>query len=108
MFVTYGEYKRMGYSEAGKDEFKRLSNMAERAVARYTFGRVDKGNITAENKRGVCELIGAFKRITAVAGVTGFSNEGYSESFAANGGKERIPEIMGSYFTAEQLYRGMM
>jgi len=108
MLITYGEYKELGYSGVGKKEFSRLEARAELTVGKFTFGRVGSGNMTEANKRGVCELVRFYKETETRGRLTGFSNEGYSESYAApQNDNARAAEIMGLYFTPEQLYRGV-
>jgi len=107
MLVTYGEYKKLGYSGAERRHFCRLEVMAAQAVNKFTFGRVCRENMTAANRRGVCELVEHFRDAKLKGRLTGFNNEGYSESYAAPEKENvRVSEIMAMYFTAEQLYRG--
>lgn len=135
-YVTFDEYMALGYSAVPIEQFTRWEMRAESVVRKHTFNRItsadlrppDSANdetkrIATMNQMGVCELIDAFfahseqtKAVYGDAGapISSFSNEGYSESYANSSSTDstqainaKIGEIIGAYFTQEQLYRGV-
>jgi len=131
MYVTYEEYRGLGYGAVEEEEYARFEAMAESAVRRFTFGRIRDGGMRpgpdadageksrAEmNQRGVCELTELYHErkncATGEAGtaIQGFSNEGYSETYAGPAEADeafgaRAAGIINAYFTPEQRYRGV-
>lgn len=87
MYLTYEEYAGMG----GKVEdfaFPRLAYMASKKIDRYTQSRVKAmGEIPQAVKMCVFELVNALfaadpVKVASEAQLSGFSNDGYSESYA--------------------------
>lgn len=134
MYVTYEEYKSLGYSAVSEDEFPRYEMQAEGIVRKHTLNRItDEGlrpdeeaaadvkRIALMNQHGVCNIIDtcyAQARSSVVLSseadgvVKSFSNEGYSETYAdATEVKKAFDNMINlylrEYFTAEQLYRGV-
>lgn len=113
MYLTYDEYISLGYSEVSEQEFKRFEIMARKQVDKYTFNRVTAENITDDNKQGMCEIIDIFKKDieTQDGELVSFSNNGYSESYSGASQEQTASDknmnIIYSYFTQEQLYRGI-
>lgn len=125
MYVTYEEYKALGYDAVGADAFERYEAMAEAVVRRFTGGRISDGEMrpaqdadveakhrAALNQRGICELAELYhNRQKAGVDVVSFNNEGYAETYAGpkEAGEAFAAEaagIVAAYFTAEQRYRG--
>lgn len=112
----------MGFRTVPEGEFERYETLAELAVQRFTFGRVNEENITAANRYGICELMEEyyFDRNPQIANenriISSFSNEGYSEAYvqakqasADNVATlaDKILELLNVFFTEKQLYRGV-
>lgn len=96
--------------------------MAEQTVRRYTSDGISDNTITAANKRGVCEIADEYymdknpqidneNKI-----VSSFNNAGYSETYVQRKqasadtiktAEDTVYELIHTYFTAEQLYRGV-
>jgi hypothetical protein len=96
-------------------------------VESWTLGRVTDESLNAgatdrmlaqRNKRGVCEIADLlFRQATfgigdAGVSISGFKNEGYSETFANTGAEESgmmieraVMRILDVYFTPEQVCR---
>jgi|GEM_PF-6973736 len=122
MYVTFEDYIALGYSAADKSAFDRLSIRAEQIVRKHTFNRIEDDTITEIGKRGVCEIIDLEyikpKNMTVSNDegevLTGFSNGSYSESFASgsqvadaiNAIDASVIDIINTYFTADELWRG--
>ena len=87
MYLTYEEYAEMG-GTAAEAAFSRLEYMARKRIDRYTQNRVKAMEEVPEAvKRCMVELINAMNitdpTVTASnAPLSGFSNDGYSESYA--------------------------
>lgn len=131
MYITLEEYKNYGYSTVPETEFKRYAYNAETTVRKYTFDRISDADLRPDesadaevkriaemNQRGVCELVDVLynqEQVTigeAGAAIKSFSNEGYSETLDTSGQsagevRRKIRDIMYSFFTSEQLYRGV-
>lgn len=86
MYITYDEYKQMG-GTAEESAFPRLEYMARKTIDRYTQGRVRKMEETPEAvKRCMTELVNCTgttdpAKTASEAPLSGFSNDGYSESY---------------------------
>ena len=87
MYLTYEEYAEMG-GTAAEAAYSRLEYMARKRIDRYTQNRVKAMEEVPEAvKRCMVELINAMNTTdptTAAsnAPLSGFSNDGYSESYA--------------------------
>lgn len=87
MYITYEEYSEMG-GTAAEAAFPRLEYMARKRIDRYTQGRVKAMAETPEAvKRCMVELVNAMEKndptkTASEASLSGFSNDGYSESYA--------------------------
>lgn len=87
MYITYEEYSEMG-GTAAEAAFPRLEYMARKRIDRYTQGRVKNMTETPECvKRCATELVNAMDKAdptktASEAALSGFSNDGYSESYA--------------------------
>ncbi len=115
-YVTYEQYSELGYSAVPQESFTRWAIMAEQTVRKYTFNRITDENITDMNRCGVCEIMDVLYdlRISQSPGqpITSFSNQHYSESYASptetqTAANNVIMGFMSTYFTQEQLYRGI-
>ena len=110
MYITYEDYKSLGYSAVPENDFKRYSYMAEKTAKRFAAGH--KINITRANQRGLCEIADLYycQKNQINLPVAGFSNENYREQYFQG---ERVSlarqvwEALCMYFTPEQLYRGI-
>lgn len=134
MYITHTDYHGLGYRAVPEQEFTRYNMMAEATVRKLTQDRIgdmsspDDGSESARvakmNRCGLCEIIDIYycannPRSEAAKErqiVTGYSNDGYSESYlgearsdAGIAAPERlgIREIMSTYFTPDQIYRGV-
>jgi len=114
--MTYKEYKKLGFSLIGENEFERYITKAFLTTEHYTPNYdFTKRKLTPNNRRGVCEIAELYycddKQINKR--VLSFSNEGYTESYGLPGNaniqtvEEKAYEIMRIYFTKEQLCRGV-
>ena len=132
MYVTYNDYTELGYSIVPKEAFVRYAAKAEAIIRKYTFDRIadadlypeesadaEKRRIAEMNRRGVCELAELFylqdQRTIGESGaaIKSFSNEGYSETLDTSEHDEmavqnKTVSIVRTYFTAAQLYRGVL
>lgn len=87
MYITYEEYAQMG-GTAAEAAFPRLEYMARKRIDRYTQNRVKAMDETPEAvQRCMVELVNAMDKTDPTktasdAPLSGFSNDGYSESYA--------------------------
>lgn len=87
MYITYEEYSEMG-GTAAEAAFPRLEYMARKRIDRYTQGRVKHMAETPECvRRCATEIVNAMDKAdptktASEAALSGFSNDGYSESYA--------------------------
>lgn len=87
MYITYDEYTQMG-GTAAEAAFPRLEYMARKRIDRYTQSRVKAMTETPEAvQRCMVELVNAMDKSDPTktafeAALSGFSNDGYSESYA--------------------------
>lgn len=87
MYLTYDEYTQMG-GTAEKTAFPRLEYMARKRIDRYTQNRVKAMQEVPEAvKRCMVELINSMEKTdptktASEAPLSGFSNDGYSESYS--------------------------
>lgn len=87
MYLTYDEYVQMG-GTAVEAAFPRLEYMARKRIDRYTQNRVKAvQEIPEAVKRCMVELANAMDKsdptkTASEAVLSGFSNDGYSESYA--------------------------
>ncbi len=119
MLITYGDYTGLGYNVIPETAFPRYEALARKAVDKFCFQRVTAESIQEDNKRGMCELAELYyfdknpQEDDANKVVASFSNNGYSESYASKGTapaktlETKVYEVIGLFFTAEQLYRGV-
>lgn len=111
MLLTYDEYTGLGYTSVPEAAFERYAAMAAQTAQKHTLGRLVPAGLSDVNKRGLCELSELFYRDATggIAGaISGFSNGRYSESYAAPEAQTvgtLAAEIIGLYFTPEQLCR---
>ena len=87
MYLSFSDYETMG-GKAEDIAFNRLSYRAEKMIDRYTQCRVRRMADTPEAvKRCVAELVDLFLANpmdeSVKPALTGFSNDGYSESYSA-------------------------
>ena len=88
MYIDY-EFYQVNGGTAEESAFPRLEFMARRRVDHYTFGRVAAmEEVPEEVKRLMVELINMFSAndvaaLLSTPQLTGFSNDGYSESYGA-------------------------
>ena len=131
MYITWEEYTKYKYSAVPETEFERYAYNAETVVRKYTFDRISDADLHPDeiadaevkriaemNQSGVCELVDVLHKQEqetvgdAGAAIKSFSNEGYSETLDTSGQSAevvqgKIQSIMRSYFTSEQLFRGV-
>ena len=87
MYLDYETYVSMG-GTADNAAFPRLEYMAEKRIDRYTQGRVKAMEAIPEAvQRCMAELVNGMAaadptRTASTAPLSGFSNDGYSESYA--------------------------
>lgn len=132
MYIAYEDYTKLGYNAVPKETFTRYAAKAEAVIRKYTFDRItdadlhpeesadaEKRRIAEMNQRGLCELAELFylraQHVTGESGaaIKSFSNEGYSETLDTSEHDEmtvqnKMASIVFAYFTAEQLYRGVL
>ena len=95
MYLDFATYKSMGGS-AEETAFPRLEYLAEKKIDRYTQGRVKAMEAVPEAvQRCMVEIINAMSaadpaKMAAEAPLSGFSNDGYSESYAEPVTAERL------------------
>ena len=95
MYLDYSTYKSMGGS-AEETALPRLEYLAEKKIDRYTQGRVKAMETVPEAvQRCMVEIINAMStadpaKMAAEAPLSGFSNDGYSESYAEPVTAERL------------------
>ena len=88
-------------------------------VLAFSTMNAEKRRIAEMNQRGLCELAELFylqaQHVTGESGaaIKSFSNEGYSETLDTSEHDEmtvqnKMASIVFAYFTAEQLYRGVL
>lgn len=107
MLITFQTFTELGYTGVEEQGFNRLSIMAEQIVHHHTFNRITAENITEVNKYGICELILIQNAEENIDTVVSFSNAKYSESYAEKQTADsKVLNIIDTYFTAEQRYRG--
>ena len=126
MYITYGDYKKLGYTLIPKAEFSRYAAMASKSIKRFISGKSKNikdikdiknskdsiNTFSKDNKRGLCEIAELYygEKNPANRRLAGFSNDTYREQYfegARLSLREQIWEIMSMYFTQEQLYRGI-
>jgi len=104
--ITYSEYKKLGYSAAPKEHFKRFADMAEKAVKR--FCKSLSGSASEDVKRCLCEICDIYyAENQAGAKLAGFANDGYREQYFENDINKRVFELIQLYFPRAQLFRGV-
>lgn len=87
MYLDYETYVSMG-GTVDSAAFPRLEYMAEKRIDRYTQGRVKAMEAVPEAvQRCMVEVIGVMSKsdptkTASTAPLSGFSNDGYSESYA--------------------------
>ena len=114
--ITLAEYKKLGYSimpEGG--EFTRYMAKAWLTARKYTFDRINVKKLSEYNRRGICELAELYycddKQINKP--VLSATNQNYTEVYGLPSqtniqtAEDRAYEIIRTYFTREQLYRGV-
>ncbi len=88
MYITYSEYAEMG-GAVYETAFPKLELLAEQKIDRFTQGRISKMKTVPDTvKYCMADLINALDKIDPVktaisAPLSGFSNDGYSETYAA-------------------------
>ena len=115
MYVTYRDYQKLGYSAIPENDFPRYAAMAAKSVKRFISGKNKdkaKNKFNKDNKRGLCEIADLYygEKNQTNRQIAGFTNDDYREQYfegARLSLREQIWEIMGMYFTQEQLYRGV-
>ena len=135
MYITFEEYKELGYAVVPEAQFGRYQARAEQTVRRYTFERIasmkppdgateETRRICEMNRRGMCEIMDICflgdnpqsEEAQARQVVTSFSNQKYRETYLGSDKGDTgvaAPEQMGVadvieiFFTAAQRYRGV-
>jgi hypothetical protein len=114
MYLTYQQYTDLGYNAIPEAAFSRWEAHAEQLVRNYTNNSITDATVTEINQRGICEIMDAlYKSDKVLLGseggqpVTGFSNQKYSESYAAPKDVQALADntiqrILQVYFTQEQ------
>ena len=126
--MSYEEYVALGHEIVPMERFAPYLARAEAVVSCHTRGRIasmqppEGANPMVEgqcklNRRGVCELVDLFyladnPRSDAAMSrraVAGFHNQKYGESYvdgAGVAGMRTVADVMRTYFTRDQLWRG--
>lgn len=110
MYLDYDTYVSMGGNVEGA-AFPRLEYLAEKKIDRYTQERVKAmENVPEAVKRCMTELVNVMGRsdpteTASTAPLSGFSNDGYSESYAVPLTAETLESglygIIADYLSAE-------
>jgi len=103
--ITYGEYKKLGYSAVPKGQFERFLSMAERVAGKFLRGGLH--SVDAESRRGLCEICDIYYAEHAAGGLSGFSNDGYREQYFESDISKRVFELLQLYFPREYIFRGV-
>lgn len=88
MYLDFTTYLNMGGSVDDMTAFSRLEFLAEKKIDRYTQSRVKvMQNVPEAVQRCIVELVNAMAKsdpteTATTAPLSGFSNDGYSESYA--------------------------
>ncbi len=115
-YLTQGQYSGLGYSTVPVAEFDRYEAMAEQYVRAHTFDQLSDNDITAANRRGVCELMDMLYKDEHQLNkpVLSFSNGSYSETYGLPSQEKGVQNtqakaagIVALYFTPIQRYRGV-
>ena len=107
MYLSYDEYKNYG-GKLNNTDFNRFSFRAEREVDNATLNRCkEMEKIPEEVKRCVVELVDYISKNAqngSISLVSGFSNDGYSVSFANNKtAEQQIYDIIYTYLASTGL-----
>lgn len=110
MYITYKKYSSLGYERVPEEEFAKFCAEACAAVDFFTFGKLS--DVDEKTLRGICEIIDLIKtrRDEDKGSLSGFSNEGYSESYNNAGKSDMYAEIyalMTVWFDRNLLSRGI-
>jgi len=130
--ITFQEYTDFGFSTIPENVFERWITEAFWIVERWSFGRVYPFEMAEDdpteyadpilverNKRGICAVADLVYGKNALSSATasgaqlkGFSNEGYSETYATmtpgdieDQFNNELMRVMFMYFTQYQLHR---
>ncbi len=114
MYLSFNEYKAFG-GELDNTEFNRFAFRAEREIDNATLNKCKSLTVIPECvKRCAFELIAFFANNAkngTVTTMTGFSNDGYSVSYAEpKSSQEQIADIIHTYLAEddnELLYCGV-
>lgn len=114
MYLSFNEYKAFG-GELNNAEFNRFAYRAEREIDNATLDRCKSLTVIPECvKRCVFELVTFFSenaKSGTVATMTGFSNDGYSVTYAEQkSSQEQIADIIHTYLAEDDnnlLYCGV-
>ena len=127
-YITHEDYTELGYAAVPKPQFPRYEARAELTVRKYTFDRVTdmagESRLAEMNRRGMCELVELYyladnPRSTEAQArqvITGFRNKDYSETYLGSDRGDQqtaapaqltVADIIATYFTPEQRYRGV-
>jgi len=112
MYITYKDYKTLGYDYISGGEFKRYCGEAYAAADCFTGSRLNADNLDEKAKRGLCAAADIIKKRRGEdqGSLAGFSNEGYSESYrpgSPGGLYKELYAIFSVWFGPDLLVRGV-
>ena len=105
--VSYGEYKKLGYSAVPKEQFARFIGMAAKAAGKFTRG-LGSGRLDEGAKRGLCEICELYYAEHKSGGrLASFTNDGYREHYFQSDTSKRVFQLIQLYFPRGQVFRGV-
>ena len=112
MYITYSDYKNLGYSFIPEEEFPRYSDMSGKTIRRFIKNFTRMTDLSEDIKKCICEIgdILYAEHNQLKRPVAGFSNENYREQYFEGNRlslNERIWETLRLYFVHEEIYRGV-
>ena len=102
--ITYGEYKKLGYSAVPKEQFARFADTAEKAVRKFCR-YLD--SVNDDGKRCLCEICDIYFAENNAGRLAGFTNDGYREQYFESNISRRVFELVQLYFPRSQIFRGV-
>ena len=105
--ISYGEYKKMGYSAVPREQFARFLDMAVKAVRKFTRG-FGGGELGEGARRGLCEICEVYYAEHKSGGrLASFTNDGYREHYFQSDTSKRVFQLIQLYFPRGQVFRGV-
>ena len=105
--ITYGEYKRLGYSDVPKAQFKRFADISAKAADIFLNGGFDYSD--DGGRRCLCEICDIYySEGCADKKIAGFTNDGYREQYFESADVNmRVYDLVRLYFPRDKLFRGV-